>query len=205
LVLSHDEVVHGKGSMLDKMPGDWWQKFANLRLAYAFMYAHPGKKLLFMGSEFGQFIEWNAKQSLDWHLTSWEPHQKMQSMMKTLGNLYKKEASLWEVDHHPDGFEWIWCDDAENSIVSFVRKSAKGELILCAFNFTPVPREYYRIGAPAQGEWEEIFNSDSSLWGGSNLGNDGGRHTEDIGWQNRPCSFCITLPPLGGVYFKFKG
>lgn len=204
-VLSHDEVVHGKGSMLDKMPGDWWQKFANLRLAYAYMYAHPGKKLLFMGSEFAQFIEWNAKQSLDWHLTAWEPHGKMQNMMRTLGNLYKSEAALWEIDHHHTGFEWVWCDDADNSVISFVRKSAKGEMILCAFNFTPVPRQYYRIGAPAQGRWTEIFNTDAEMWGGGNVGNYGACQTEDIGWQNRPWSFHIHLPPLGGVFLKFEG
>ena len=204
LVLSHDEVVHGKGSMLDKMPGDWWQKFANLRLDYSYMYAHPGKKLLFMGCEFGQFKEWNAKQSLDWHLTTWEPHQKMQSMMKNLGNIYKSEAPLWEIDHHNSGFEWIWCDDADNSVVSFVRRSAKGDLILCAFNFTPVSRNHYRIGAPHPGKWTEIFNSDSSLWGGGNVGNYGGISTEEIGWQNRPWSFCINIPPLAGVYFKLE-
>lgn len=202
LVLSHDEVVHGKGSMLDKMPGDWWQKFANLRLAYAFMYAHPGKKLLFMGSEFGQYLEWRPKLSLDWHLLSWDPHHKLHGMMRTLGNLYKNEAPFWEIDHHHTGFEWIWCDDADNSIVSFVRTDAKGNRILCAFNFTPVPRNYYRIGAPEPGRWIEIFNTDAEMWGGGNVGNYGSCHTEDIPWQNRAWSFHVNLPPLGGVFLK---
>jgi 1,4-alpha-glucan branching enzyme len=205
LVLSHDEVVHGKGSMLRKMPGDMWQKFANLRLAYAFMFAHPGKKLNFMGNDFGQYNEWRSSQSLDWHLLGWEPHGKLHDMMRVLGNLYKSEAALWEIDHHHSGFEWIWCDDADNSIVSFYRRSAAGELILCVFNFTPVPRAPYRLGAPARGWWKEIFNSDSEIWGGSNVGNFGACQTEDIYWQNRPWSFCMQLPPLGAVYLKHEG
>ena len=203
-VLSHDEVVHGKGSMLNKMPGDWWQKFANLRLTYAFMYAHPGKQLLFMGCEFGQSAEWNAKQSLDWHLTGWEPHGQLQSMMSTLGHLYKEERPLWEIDHHESGFEWISCDDADSSIISFVRKSAHGEMVLCVFNFTPVPRENYRIGAPASGRWTEIFNTDSSLWGGSNVGNYGSVYSQQMEWQGRPQSLLINLPPLAGVYFRWE-
>ena len=205
LVLSHDEVVHGKGSMLQKMPGDMWQKFANLRLAYSFMYAHPGKKLQFMGNDFGQFVEWKPKQSLDWHLLEWEPHGKLHNMMGTLGNLYKNEAAFWEIDHHNSGFEWIWCDDADSSIVSFYRRSASGELILCVFNFTPVPRIPYRLGAPARGKWTEVFNSDSGIWGGSNVGNLGACYTQDIPWQNRPWSLDMQLPPLGAVYLKFEG
>lgn len=205
LVLSHDEVVHGKGSMLQKMPGDMWQKFANLRLAYSFMYAHPGKKLNFMGNDFGQFIEWKPTQSLDWHLLEWEPHGKLHEMMKSLGNLYKNEAPMWEIDHHNSGFEWIWCDDADSSIVSFYRRSAAGEMILCVFNFTPVPRTPYRIGAPARGKWREIFNSDSGDWGGSNVGNFGACYTQDVAWQNRPWSFDMQLPPLGAVYLKYEG
>jgi len=203
-VFSHDEVVHGKGSMLAKMPGDHWQKFANLRLTYAFMYAHPGKKLNFMGNDFGQFREWNEKQSLDWHLLSWESHGKLHGMVRILNEVYKKESALWEIDHHQDGFEWIWCDDADNSIVSFVRKDAHGNQILCVFNFTPVPRSSYRIGAPSPGIWKEIFNSDAALFGGSNLGNLGQVSTQDIHWQNKPWSFEIQLPPLAAVYFKLN-
>jgi 1,4-alpha-glucan branching enzyme len=203
-VFSHDEVVHGKGSMLGKMPGDNWQKFANLRLTYAFQYAHPGKKLNFMGNEFGQFREWNEKQSLDWHLISWESHGKLLAMMKELNHIYKDNAPFWEIDHYYTGFEWIWCDDADNSIVSFVRKDDHGNMILCVFNFTPVVRENYRLGAPARGAWKEIFNSDSSLFGGSNVGNLGEVWTQDVPWQNRACSLNIKLPPLAGVYFKLE-
>ena len=204
-VLSHDEVVHGKGSMLGKMPGDNWQKFANLRLAYSFMFAHPGKKLNFMGNDFGQYREWNEKQSLDWHLLSWEPHGKLHEMFKALSHVYKSEPALWELDHSSSGFEWIWCDDADNSIVIFVRKDSHGALVLCAFNFTPVPRTPYRIGAPARGVWKEIFNSDSAIWGGGNIGNAGQVQTQDVRWQNRPWSIDIQLPPLGAVYFKYMG
>ncbi len=203
-VFSHDEVVHGKGSMLGKMPGDNWQKFANLRLTYAFQYAHPGKKLNFMGNEFGQFREWNEKQSLDWHLVSWESHGKLLAMMKELNHIYKDNAPFWEIDHYYTGFEWIWCDDADNSIVSFVRKDDHGNMILCVFNFTPVVRNDYRLGAPARGAWKEIFNSDSSLFGGSNVGNLGEVWTQDVPWQNRQWSLSIKLPPLAGVYFKLE-
>jgi len=203
-VFSHDEVVHGKGSMLGKMPGDNWQKFANLRLTYAFQYAHPGKKLNFMGNEFGQFREWNEKQSLDWHLVSWDSHGKLLAMMKELNHIYKDNAPFWEIDHYYTGFEWIWCDDADNSIVSFVRKDDHGNMILCVFNFTPVIRENYRLGAPARGAWKEIFNSDSSMFGGSNVGNLGEVWTQDVPWQNRACSLNIKLPPLAGVYFRLE-
>ena len=203
-VFSHDEVVHGKGSMLGKMPGDNWQKFANLRLTYAFQYAHPGKKLNFMGNEFGQFREWNEKRSLDWHLVSWDSHGKVLQMMKDLNHIYKDNSPFWEIDHYYTGFEWIWCDDADNSIVSFVRKDDHGNMILCVFNFTPVVRNDYRLGAPARGAWKEIFNTDSELYGGSNVGNLGEVWTQDIPWQNRQWSLSIKLPPLAGVYFKLK-
>ena len=203
-VFSHDEVVHGKGSMLGKMPGDNWQKFANLRLTYAFQYAHPGKKLNFMGNEFGQFREWNEKQSLDWHLVSWDSHGKLLQMMKVLNHLYKENAPFWEIDHYYTGFEWIWCDDADNSIVSFVRKDDHGNQILCVFNFTPVVRYNYRLGAPTRGKWKEIFNTDSEMFGGSNVGNFGEVWTQDVPWQNRDCSLNIKLPPLAAVYFRLE-
>ncbi len=203
-VFSHDEVVHGKGSMLGKMPGDNWQKFANLRLTYAFQYAHPGKKLNFMGNEFGQFREWNEKQSLDWHLVSWDSHGKLLQMMKVLNHLYKENAPFWEIDHYYTGFEWIWCDDADNSIVSFVRKDDHGNQILCVFNFTPVVRYNYRLGAPTRGKWKEIFNTDSEMFGGSNVGNFGEVWTQDVPWQNRDCSLSIKLPPLAAVYFRLE-
>lgn len=203
-VFSHDEVVHGKGSMLGKMPGDNWQKFANLRLTYAFQYAHPGKKLNFMGNDFGQFREWNEKRSLDWHLVSWDSHGKLLQMMKVLNHLYKENAPFWEIDHYYTGFEWIWCDDADNSIVSFVRKDDHGNQILCVFNFTPVVRNDYRLGAPTRGKWKEIFNTDASMFGGSNVGNFGEVWTQDIPWQNRDCSLNIKLPPLAAVYFRLE-
>ena len=203
-VFSHDEVVHGKGSMLGKMPGDNWQKFANLRLTYAFQYAHPGKKLNFMGNDFGQFREWNEKRSLDWHLVSWDSHGKLLQMMKVLNHLYKENAPFWEIDHYYTGFEWIWCDDADNSIVSFVRKDDHGNQILCVFNFTPVVRNDYRLGAPSRGKWKEIFNTDASMFGGSNVGNFGEVWTQDIPWQNRECSLNIKLPPLAAVYFRLE-
>ena len=203
-VFSHDEVVHGKGSMLGKMPGDNWQKFANLRLTYAFQYAHPGKKLNFMGNEFGQFREWNEKRSLDWHLVSWDSHGKLLQMMKVLNHLYKENAPFWEIDHYYTGFEWIWCDDADNSIVSFVRKDDHGNQILCVFNFTPVVRNDYRLGAPTRGKWKEIFNTDASMFGGSNVGNFGEVWTQDIPWQNREWSLNIKLPPLAAVYFRLE-
>ena len=203
-VFSHDEVVHGKGSMLGKMPGDNWQKFANLRLTYAFQYAHPGKKLNFMGNEFGQFREWNEKRSLDWHLVSWDSHGKVLQMMKVLNHIYKENSPFWEIDHYYTGFEWIWCDDADNSIVSFVRKDDHGNMILCVFNFTPVVRNDYRLGAPARGAWKEIFNTDAAMFGGSNVGNLGEVWTQDIPWQNREWSLNIKLPPLAAVYFKLE-
>jgi 1,4-alpha-glucan branching enzyme len=188
--------------MLSKMPGDCWQQFANLRLAYSYMYAHPGKKLLFMGNEFGQGKEWEERHSLDWHLLDFEVHNGLHSMMKTLFHVYKNEAALWEIDHHYTGFEWISCDDVDNSVVSFFRRSAKGELILCVFNFTPVPRIPYRVGAPVAGKWLEIFNSDSQLWGGSNVGNAGEVWTHDTPSHGRHCSIDLKLPPLGAIYLK---
>jgi 1,4-alpha-glucan branching enzyme len=205
LVLSHDEVVHGKRSMLSKMPGDDWQKFANLRLAYGFLYGHPGKKLLFMGSEFGQYIEWNPKQSLDWHLTNWDPHRKLTDMVRNINHIYKDEKAFWELDSSPEGFEWIDCDDADQSIVSFIRKSKDpNNFILIVSNFTPVVRHNYRVGVPRPGRYQEIFNTDSSLFGGSNVGNLGEKFTEDQPWQRRPVSLMINIPPLSVVYFKFQ-
>jgi 1,4-alpha-glucan branching enzyme len=169
------------------------------------MMAHPGKKLDFMGNDFGQAREWNEKQSLDWHLLSWEPHAKLHDMRRALGNLYKQEAALGEIDHHHTGFEWITCDDADNSVVAFFRRSSSGEMILCAFNFTPVPRLGYRLGAPAGGKWVEIFNSDASLWGGGNVGNYGETWTDGSYWQNRANSLHVNIPPLGAVYLKYMG
>lgn len=205
LVFSHDEVVHGKGSMINKMPGDDWQKFANLRLLYTFMWAHPGKKLLFMGQEFAQWHEWTEAASLDWHLTAFDPHKKLQKMITDLNHIYIKEPALYEVDFEPAGFEWIDFYDSDNSILSFIRKSKNnGESIIAVFNFTPIPRYDYRIGIHQLGYYKEIFNSDSHEYWGGNVGNNGGAEAESIQWQGRPYSIKITIPPLGGIYFKLQ-
>ncbi len=206
LVLSHDEVVHGKKSMLDKMPGDFWQKFANLRLYYSYMYAHPGKNLLFMGGEFGQWKEWSATTSLDWHLLDHEPHEKLLYFNRKLNGLYQEENALWEIDFDSEGFEWIDCNDSENSTLSFVRKGKKeDEIIVCLFNFTPVPREDYRLGVPKAGEYEEIFNTDQKQFYGSGFGSNGILQSEEKSWQGRDNSIEVTLPPLSGIYLKYKG
>lgn len=205
LVLSHDEVVHGKGSMLDKMPGDYWQKFASLRVFYSYIYAHPGKKLTFMGSDIGQWKEWNCKQSLDWNLMEYEPHQKLRKFTEDLNRVYKNNKALWEVDFNYSGFEWIDFHDSDNSVLSFVRKSKNNdEIIVCVFNFTPMYRTNYRIGVPESGYYEEIFNSDSWEYWGSNQGNYGGKWSENIYWQGKHNSLNIDIPPLAGVYFKLK-
>ncbi|MBI4686477.1 MAG: 1,4-alpha-glucan branching protein GlgB [Nitrospirae bacterium] len=203
LVLSHDEVVHGKHSMIDKMPGDFWQRFANLRLLYGFMYTHPGKKLLFMGGEIGQWIEWRSNESIEWHLLQYDPHNKLQRYIKDLNNLYTLEPALYEIDFHHTGFEWIDFGDWEESIVSFVRRGKNtGDFLIVVLNFTPVARTGYRLGVPESGFYKEIINSDSSIYWGSNMGNAGGVYAEPLSWHGRPCSISITLPPLGMVVFK---
>lgn len=205
LVLSHDEVVHGKRSMLSKMPGDMWQKFANLRLFYGFMYGHPGKKLLFMGGEFGQWDEWNHDRSIDWHLLQYEPHWRLQKYVKDLNHLYRSEPALYEVDFNYWGFEWIDFRDSEQSIVSFIRRSkSPDDFLIFVCNFTPVPRFNYRMGVPKSGFYKEILNSDSSEYWGSNLGNSGGVPAEEIPWHGRPYSMNITLPPLATIVFKVR-
>ena len=203
LVLSHDEVVHGKYSMLNKMPGDYWQKFANLRLAYGFMYGHPGKKLLFMGGEFGQFIEWNYEKGLDWHLLGYEMHAKTKDYVRDLNKLYKIEKCLWEIDFSCDGFEWIDCNDAEHGVISFIRKAKDWkDMLIFVCNFTPVLYEGYRIGVPLGGYYKEVLNSDSAIYGGSNKGNNGGLTSKEFSWQGRPYSLELTVPPLGVVVLK---
>lgn len=206
LVLSHDEVVHGKRSMLDKMPGDVWQKFANLRLFYGYMFSHPGKKLLFMGGEFGQWHEWQFERSLDWHLLAETPHQKLQLFSRDLNRLYGTEASLHEVDFHHEGFEWIDFHDADNSMISYVRHAKdRRDHIVVVCNFTPVPHHGYRVGVPEAGFYREILNSDSRLYGGSDLGNAGGLQADPVPCHGRPCSLNITVPPLSVLYFKPAG
>ncbi|NLI57776.1 MAG: 1,4-alpha-glucan branching protein GlgB [Clostridium sp.] len=205
LVLSHDEVVHGKCSMIEKMPGDYWQKFAGLRASYGYMYGHPGKKLLFMGGEFAQFIEWNYKQSLDWFLLDYDMHKKMQTYVKDLNNFYKNEKALFEVDFSYEGFEWIDCNDREHSIVSFIRKGKDWRdtlVFLC--NFTPVPHDNYRIGVPFDTEYIEILNSDWEKYGGSNVGNFEPIKAESSSYHNKPYSISLTVPPLATIVLRPK-
>jgi 1,4-alpha-glucan branching enzyme len=203
LVLSHDEVVYGKRSLLDKMPGDFWQRFANVRLLFAYMFAQPGKKLHFMGGEFGQWWEWNANASLDWHLLNYEPHKKLQAFMRDLNALYRSEPAMHQVDFSYDGFEWIDFGDYERSIVSFIRKARDPQdFLVFVFNFTPMPRYNYRIGVPRWGFYREMLNSNSGLYWGSNAGNQGGRHTDPVPWHGRPCSLSLNLPPLSAVVLK---
>lgn len=206
LPLSHDEVVHGKGSLISKMPGDRWQKFANLRLLYGYMWTHPGKKLLFMGGEFGQWREWNHNESLDWHLLEFPGHRGLQLWIKDLNELYRKERALYETDFSPEGFEWIDFSDADQTVISYIRKDKEGkEVILVVCNFTPVPRYKYRIGVPKKGFWKELLNSDSHYYGGSGIGNSGGVSTEETPYHGRPYSICMTLPPLAIVILKHIG
>ncbi len=199
LPLSHDEVVHLKKSLLGKMAGDRWQKFANLRLLYVWMWTLPGKKLLFMGSEFAQDSEWNFQQSLPWHLTDIPQHAGIQSLIADLNTLYRGHAALHRLDFEQRGFAWMTCDDQARSVVAFCRFDDDGEFLLIACNFTPVPREAYRIGVPRAGEYREIFNSDSAHYGGSNLGNLATVQTSDSPCMGQPCSLELLLPPLAAV------
>jgi 1,4-alpha-glucan branching enzyme len=203
LPMSHDEVVHGKGSLLDQMPGDLWQKFANLRLLYGYMWSHPGKKLLFMGGEFGQWHEWNHDESLQWHLLQWQSHQGVQRYLADLNALYKREPALHEVDFEYTGFEWIDCHNWQDSVLVYIRKAKdpKDYLIVCC-NFTPVPRPAYKIGVPEACFYEEISNSDSTFYGGSDLGNAGGIQALPTESHGRPASMEVSLPPLAAVIFK---
>ncbi|CNH66919.1 1,4-alpha-glucan branching protein GlgB [Yersinia pekkanenii] len=202
LPISHDEVVHGKHSMLDRMPGDAWQKFANLRAYYAFMWAHPGKKLLFMGCEFAQGREWNFDASLDWHLldddNGW--HSGVQRLVRSLNQCYQQHAPLYELDYQPAGFEWLVVDDHENSVFAFLRRDASGGELIAVSNFTPVPRYNYRVGIPQGGHYREVLNSDSEFYCGSNVGNLGGIYSQQVGSHNHAHSLLLTLPPLSTIY-----
>jgi len=203
LPFSHDEVVHGKGSMLGKIPGDDWQKGATLRALYGFMYAHPGKKLLFMGAEFGQGREWNYDHSLDWHLLERPLHAGLRQYVSDLNGLYRSEPALHEVDFEGAGFQWIDCNDADNSVVSFIRRSQNGQdFVIAILNFTPVPRHGYRIGVPAAGSYTELINSDAAAYGGGNVGNAGTAVTEPIAAHGFADSLRLVLPPLGCLLLK---
>jgi 1,4-alpha-glucan branching enzyme len=203
LSLSHDEVVHGKKSLLSKMPGDDWQKFANLRLLYGYMYAHPGKKLLFMGQEFGQWAEWSHKHSLDWHLAEHDRHKGLQNLVADLNRLYRTEKALFQKDFSSHGFEWIDLNDYAQGVISFIRKGmAVGDKIVVVCNFTPATYHDYRIGVPDGGLWKEILNSDSVHYGGSSQGNLGGKEADEHAFHGRPYSLSLTIPPLGVVFLK---
>jgi 1,4-alpha-glucan branching enzyme len=203
LPLSHDEVVHGKGSLLGKMPGDDWRKFANLRLLFGYMYTQPGKKLLFMGGDVGQRREWNHDESVEWYLLAHAPHRGLQQWVQDLNALYRGEPALHQLDCEPGGFEWIDCNDADCGVLSYLRRGkADGEVLVIACNFTPVPRQNYGVGVPRGGSWKEVLNSDSALYGGSNVGNAGGLTATGTPLHGRPDSLRVILPPLGVVIFK---
>jgi len=203
LVLSHDEVVHGKRSLLAKMPGDYWQQFANLRALYAFLYAHPGKKMLFMGAELGQWIEWNPAHSLDWNLLDYEPHRRLQDLVAQLNRLCRGEPALHQIDFQYTGFEWIDFYDADHSVIAFLRKGlTPGDHLVVVCNFTPVPHLGYRVGVPEGCFYREILNTDDAQFGGSGVTNGAGCQATPLAWQNQPCHVELTLPPLGVVYLK---
>jgi 1,4-alpha-glucan branching enzyme len=206
LPLSHDEVVHGKGSLLAKMAGDDWQKFANLRLLFGYMYAQPGKKLLFMGGEIAQWHEWNHDASLDWHLLEYAAHAGVQRWVEDLNRCYRREPALYEQDCEAAGFEWVDCNDTEHSVLSFLRKGrSTGARILVVCNFTSVPRHNYQVGVPYGGFWRELLNSDAGIYGGSQQGNQGGLEASPVPHHGHFHSLNLTLPPLAVVFFKGGG
>jgi 1,4-alpha-glucan branching enzyme len=205
LPLSHDEVVHGKRSLWAKLPGDAWRKHAQLRLLLGYMYAQPGKKLLFMGGELAQLEEWDHERELDWDLLALPAHQGVQRWVRDLNTCYRGEPALHELDCEPAGFAWIDGSDAEQSALAFLRRDRAGREIAVACNFTPVPRHGYRIGVPRAGRWRELLNSDSELYGGSNVGNRGGVQAEPVAWHGHAHSIRITLPPLAICFFRAEG
>ena len=204
LPLSHDEVVHGKRSLLGRMPGDEWQQFANLRAYYGFMYGHPGKKLLFMGAEIAQQKEWNHDQSLDWHLLDQPLHQGIQTLVSDLNRVYRDTVALHELDFSHEGFEWIDWQDADSSVLCWLRRASDGDFVVCVSNFTPLVRSGYRIGVPQEGSYVELLNTDSVQYGGSGVGLQGEIQTEDIEAHGRPHSLQIDLPPLATIMLKIK-
>ena len=205
LPFSHDEVVHMKQSMLSKMPGDDWQKFANLRLLYAYMYTHPGKNLLFMGGEFGQWSEWNHDNSLDWHLLEWDKHKGLQQLVKDLNKVSKQEGSLHQIDGDWRGFEWIDVSDADNSLISYIRRGKNADdFVVVILNFTPAVHHGYQIGVPKDGEYKVVMNTDSEYYGGSNAG-DSVIKAKWGEWHNQPAYINVTIPPLAALILKPKG
>jgi len=202
LPFSHDEVVHGKGSMPQKMPGDDWQKFANLRTLYAYMYTHPGKKLMFQGLEFGQWSEWKDSASLDWDQAQFNPHRGLQLLVRDLNKLVCDIPALHEVDFEHAGFQWIDCNDAPQSTLSYVRRDKNGGAIVVILNLTPVPRYDYRLGVPEEGFYKEIMNTDAQMYDGSNMGNAGGVSSASLAWMGQPHSIRIVLPPLSALVLR---
>jgi 1,4-alpha-glucan branching enzyme len=201
LPLSHDEVVHGKGSLLDKMPGDRWQQLANLRALYGYMWAHPGKKLLFMGGEFAQEREWSHERSLDWHLLERPEHLGVQSLVGDLNRVYRDEPALWELDGEPAGFAWLELNDAAANVIAFARFSTAGDgVMVCVCNFSPVVRPGYRVGLPRAGAWREVLNTDATAYGGSGVVNAGAIEAEETAWHGQAQSAALELPPLGVVW-----
>ena len=200
LPISHDEVVHGKGSLLSKMPGDDWQKHANLRALYAYMWAHPGKKLLFMGCELAQEQEWSHERSLDWHLVEQPRHGGVQRLVRDLNHLYRDSPALWELDSDPSGFRWLVVDDRDANVVAFARFARDGRALVAAANLSPVPRTGYRLPLPHAGRWREVLNTDAGVYGGANLGNMGGVGAQEIAWGGERASAEVTIPPLGVIW-----
>jgi 1,4-alpha-glucan branching enzyme len=200
LPLSHDEVVHLKGSLVSKMPGDDWQKMANLRSLYAWMWSHPGKQLLFMGCEFGQEAEWAENRSLDWWLEQTPGHSGLQQLVRDLNHLYVEHDQLWALDSDPAGFEWIDANDSPHNTFSYLRKDASGTVLAVVVNFSAIPHEDYRIGLPTTGRWREVLNTDAELYGGSGVGNLGAVVAEEVPWHGRPASARLRVPPLGAVW-----
>jgi 1,4-alpha-glucan branching enzyme len=205
LPLSHDEVVHGKGSLIGRMPGDYKQKMANLRLLFGYMFAQPGKKLIFMGGEFGQWNEWYHEASLDWHLLNYPGHSGIRKWIEDLNRAYRNETALHELDSDPSGFTWIDGTDVENTTLSFLRRArTREQVVLCVFNFTPLIRSNYRVGVPYSGIWFEILNSDASDYSGSGAGNQGQVTAAAVPFHGQPFSVNLTLPPLGALFFKHR-
>ncbi len=205
LPLSHDEVVHGKGSLVRKVPGDRWQQLATLRAYLAFMWAHPGKQLLFMGAELGQEAEWSESRSLDWWLLDHADHRGVHQAVRDMNRVYRETPAMWQRDHEPGGFEWIDANDASGNVFSFLRWAADGSVLACVSNFSSVPHEAYRLGLPFAGRWDEVLNTDAAVYTGSGVGNLGAAHTDDQPWHGRPVSASLRLPPLGTVWLRYAG
>ncbi len=203
LPLSHDEVVHGKRSLLNKMPGTYWEKFASLRLLFGYMMTHPGKKILFMGGELGQFVEWKDHSELDWNLLDYDFHQKLQGYVADLNRFYLEESALWELDHTENGFEWIDPHDMNQSMITFMRKGKnKRDWIIIVCNFTPMTYEHYRIGVPSLGQYSEIFNSNHEKYGGNGFTNQGFLEAEEIQWHTQTYSLEVIISPLSVQMFE---